>query len=227
MQNINTVLEKYVSDVAHLNAISSRSILDSIPHSIRDDYLDYRNDPYLNKTPTELVGKTFLMVNKDAFSALMDEKTPHTIKELLILAANKEKYSYFFKPQPIKTLVNFILSIKNDQLIEVTKLREIISKHNQDNQKRIYISQLKSLCDRYVSDVVSAYFLFKNKYDNPGYAKEIFKGIQRDTETFISELISYLEKIGNNQLTENWNSISYIFQDFVSFKISLSHEQAT
>lgn len=220
MENYIKVLEKYISKITYLNAISSRLIVDSIPHGIKDDYLDYRNDPYLTKTPSELVGSTFLMVNKDVFSVLMDEKTPHTIKELLILVANNEKYSYFFKPQPVKTLVKFILSIKNDQLIEVTKLRKIIANHNQNNQKRIYVSQLKSLCDHYVSDIVYSYFEFKNQIENQEYAKKIFVSIQQKTKDFVENATSQIHLIENDDLSENWRNIDNTFQDFLKFNIT-------
>ncbi len=220
MENYIKVLEKYISKIANLNAISSRLIVDSIQHEIRDDYLYHENDPYFRKRPADLVDKTFLAINKDVFAVLMDEKTSHTIKELLILASKNESYFHFLRPMPMKTLVKFILSIKNDQLIEVTKLRKIIANHNQNNQKRIYVSQLKSLCDHYVSDIVYSYFEFKNQIENQEYAKKIFVSIQQKTKDFVENATSQIHLIENDDLSENWRNIDNTFQDFLKFNIT-------
>ncbi len=88
MENYIKVLETYISKIANLNAISSRLIVDSIQHTIRDDYLYRKNDPYFEKRPEDLVDRTFLAINNDAFAHLHRYRQKEEVSFLCLTLGN-------------------------------------------------------------------------------------------------------------------------------------------
>lgn len=220
MDNINLVLKKFILDATNLNAISTYSILNAIDYKIDMSELNHKNDPYLYKMPRELISEpAFIAYNKDIINSFTfdDNKMPNTIKDLLIIAVN-DKSNYFLWQKPIKTIKKFLLSIQSEQLIEVGKLKNILAKHSIKNEKYHLLIELKRLNDCYISELISYYFEFEKQLENTEYSDFLFSNILNNTETFISQVDQYIEKIGIDQLSSKWLSTKYIFLDFLEWK---------
>ncbi|MDR8320811.1 hypothetical protein FPK67_23575, partial [Acinetobacter baumannii] len=77
---------------------------------------------------------------------------------------------------------------------------------------------LKSLNDRFISDLIHCYFeLMKYKSDTIRVIT-IFKTIQKDTEVFLDRVEYFLENIENQEINEYWNNIRITFDDFLQIK---------
>ncbi|RCT89677.1 hypothetical protein [Acinetobacter baumannii] len=221
MNDITSILENYINEVVHLNAISTYTLLDYDQYSVKSKQLDPQNDPFRSMAPDELKDLRdwfYITTKHDILSIFWNEKIPRTVKELLFIAA-KKKRGFVFWQNPIKVITDFLLSLESEQLFE-TKLREIIQIHNSKADKSYNMIELKRICDRYISDLVSSYITFKQKQSNPEYAKVIFGDIQIFTKDFLDNANSYLNKIKDEDLNEKWKHISYIFEDFIAINYS-------
>lgn len=220
MDAINLVLKKFIADATNLNAISTYSILYAIDYRIDMSELNPENDPYLYKVPRELISESALIAyDKDIINSFTidDNEMPNTIKDLLIVAVN-DKSNYFLWQKPIKTIKKFLLSIQSEQLIEVRKLKSILTKHSMKNQNSHLLIELKRLNDCYISDLISSYFEFEKQLANSEYAEFLFSKIQDNTEIFINQVDENIGKIGVEQLSDKWLSTKYIFLDFLKCK---------
>ncbi|MFX5344286.1 hypothetical protein ABTC63_20855, partial [Acinetobacter baumannii] len=137
---------------------------------------------------------------------LSNDNIPSTIKELFVIDARQRKNFYFWK-RPINAITDFLKSIDPNQLKDLSKIKSLISEHNLKAQKNSYIIQLKSLNDRFISDLIHCYFeLMKYKSDTIRVIT-IFKTIQKDTEVFLDRVEYFLENIENQEINEYWNNI--------------------
>ncbi|MDR8273371.1 hypothetical protein FPK74_18980, partial [Acinetobacter baumannii] len=203
---ISDRVESYIREVVHLNATSSYTLLSYIEGPIKNEFFYQIDDTYQRLYFEELRKPSALRFIPGAMELLSNDNIPSTIKELFVIAARQRKNFYFWK-RPINAITDFLKSIDPNQLKDLSKIKSLISEHNLKAQKNSSIIQLKSLNDRFISDLIHCYFeLMKYKSDTIRVIT-IFKTIQKDTEVFLDRVEYFLENIENQEINEYWNNI--------------------
>lgn len=214
---ISDRVESYIREVVHLNATSSYILLSYIEGPIKNEYFYQIDDTYQRLYFDELRKPSELRFIPGAMDLLLNDNIPTTIKELFVIAARQRK-NYFFWKRPISAITDFLKSIDPNQLNDLSKIKSLISEHNLKAQKNSSIIQLKSLNDRFISDLMHCYFeLMKYKSDTIQVIT-IFKTIQKDTEVFLERIEYFLKDIENQDFNDYWKNIRKTFDDFLEIK---------
>lgn len=216
---IHDVLNDYVGNVVGLNSSISPNLLNRlVAPPVHPDLINSEIDPFKSYQPNSLFDsrKFYGFTKQSDICIFWDKDTPRTIKELLVIAAKNNKNYWFFR-RPISVLTDFLLSIKNDDLVEVNTLKNKIKALRTPDNYSQSVFRLKVLLDNFVSSLVSSYIYFIKSMSDFEQGLFIFKRIQSDTLAFTNNVEALLKNIDDEDFHISWNGFRHIFTDFSTF----------
>lgn len=215
---MNETLISFVERVVGLNANISPILLNHIIQPVQPTPFISSADPFLSYTSNSLFDsqKFYQFTKKSDISIFLGGDTPRTIKELLVVAASNKKNYWFFR-SPIKVLTDFLLSIKNEQLVELDSLNKELLYLRSASACNSSVFRLKVLLDNFVCELVSSSIEFSKAMPDAELSLFLFQRLQSRTLVFIEGVDALLQEYGNDEFYGFWGDVRHLFSDFSEY----------